>query len=148
MAKGGWFPMGRSSAWEFPCFTCVWGCGPGFGVVGPARRKGELCLCSVAAITVLNKLLFNCSATIVSNTRGKLRTFFLATASFRCSGIVRNVASSDTLVKYIVNNTVSNFLTSQLKHHGSLHLTSILFFLSTLKSCCPRFLFFSCKGTS
>lgn len=119
----------------------------GTGTVGRAGRNDGLCLCSVASMTVLNKLLFNCSATMVSKTRGKLRTFFLATASFRCSGIVRNVASSDTLVNYILNNTLSNVFTSQLKHHGSLQLTTMLFFLSTLKSCCPRFLFFRCKGT-
>lgn len=128
--------------WSGCCALLVCLC----AVVGAAGRNDGLCLCSVASITVLKKLLFNCSATIVSNTRGNLRTFFLSTSSFRCGGMVRKVASSDTLVNYMLNKTFSNVFTSHLKHHGSLELTTMLFFLSTLNSCCPRFLFFRCKG--
>lgn len=115
------------------------------GVVGCARGNDGLCLFSVILMTIVKNLLFNCSATIVSNTSGKLRTFFVNTSSFICASAVRNVASSDTLVKYVVNDTLSKFFTSGLKHGGSLFVTNILFFLSTLNSCCPRFLFFSCN---
>lgn len=112
----------------------VWGwAGGGVAWDGVRRRRANsgTCLFSVIVITMLNNLLFNCSATIVSNTRGNLRTFFGNTNSFRCASIVRKFASSDTLVNYVVNDSLSNLFTDELNHGHSLVFTNIYFFLST-----------------
>lgn len=52
------------------CYVCCRGCCGSFVVGGGG---GGFCLVKIIFVTVLNNLLFNCSATIVSKTRRTLR---------------------------------------------------------------------------
>jgi len=104
------------------------------------KQYNAVYLFSITLVATIGGLLFGYDTAVISGAEKSIETFLVKPLGL--STFIHGATVSSALIGCIIGGAISGFMSNRMGRKNSLFIAGILFFLSSLASAYPEFLFF------